>query len=50
LVDPRGLARFIQVVQGGMSILGRDGAALDDLVAVADAAMLGWTVRGRGSA
>lgn len=47
-VDAHGLARFVQTVQSGMSILARDGAALDDLLAVAETAMLGWDARVRG--
>jgi AcrR family transcriptional regulator len=41
-VETHGLARFVQAVQNGMSLLARDGAGLDDLNAVADTAMLGW--------
>ena len=41
-VDGHGLARFVQTVQNGMSLLARDGASLDELKAVADSAMLGW--------
>lgn len=41
-VDIHGLARFVQTVQNGMSVLARDGASHDDLKAVAETAMLGW--------
>jgi AcrR family transcriptional regulator len=44
-VDIHGLARFVQTVQNGMSLLARDGAGLDELKAVADTAMLGWDAR-----
>ena len=44
-VDTHGLARFVQTVQNGMSLLARDGAGLDELNAVADTAMLGWDAR-----
>jgi AcrR family transcriptional regulator len=44
-VDTHGLARFVQTVQNGMSLLARDGATLDELNAVADTAMLGWDAR-----
>lgn len=44
-VNAHSLARFVQTVQNGMSILARDGAALDDLLAVAETAMLGWDAR-----
>lgn len=48
--DLNALARFVQTVQGGMSILARDGAARSELDAVADLAMLGWDARtGSGS-
>ena len=49
-VDAHGLARFVQAVQNGMSILARDGAALEDLFAVAETAMLGWDARTGGRA
>jgi hypothetical protein len=39
-----GLARFIQTVQSGMSILARDGASRSELEAVARVAMLRWAV------
>ena len=44
-VDSHGLARFVQSVQNGMSVLARDGAGVDDLKAVAEIAMLGWDAR-----
>jgi AcrR family transcriptional regulator len=40
--DIHGLARFMQTVQNGMSVLARDGASHDELQSVADMAMLGW--------
>ncbi len=43
--DLHALARFVQTVQNGMSILARDGAARDELQAVADLALLGWDAR-----
>jgi AcrR family transcriptional regulator len=43
--DVRGLARFVQTVQSGMSILARDGASGADLAAVADVAMAGYDAR-----
>jgi AcrR family transcriptional regulator len=50
-VEVHALARFVQTVQNGMSILARDGASRDELEAVAQVAMLGWDARtqGRGS-
>jgi len=48
-VDVHALARFIQSVQAGMSILARDGASRAELEAVAQVTMAGWDVRiGRG--
>lgn len=41
-VDVHTLARFVQTVQSGMSILARDGASRAELKAVAKTAMLGW--------
>lgn len=41
-VDVASLARFVQNVQFGMSILARDGARRADLEPVARIAMLGW--------
>ncbi|WP_307270172.1 TetR/AcrR family transcriptional regulator [Labrys wisconsinensis] len=46
--DLHALARFVQTVQNGMSILARDGASRADLEAVADVAMAGWDVRTAG--
>lgn len=44
-LDLHALARFIQTVQSGMSILARDGAGQDELEASAEIAMLGWRAR-----
>ncbi|MCY0386493.1 TetR/AcrR family transcriptional regulator [Robbsia sp. Bb-Pol-6] len=44
-VDVHALARFVQAVQGGMSILARDGATREELLAVARTAVLGWDAR-----
>lgn len=44
-VDVRALARFVQTVQGGMSILARDGASGTELAAVARVAMDGFDAR-----
>jgi AcrR family transcriptional regulator len=41
-VDILALARFVQTVQNGMSLLARDRASRADLDAVAETAMLGW--------
>lgn len=43
--DVRALARFVQTVQSGMSILARDGASGTELEAVAKVTMLGWDGR-----
>jgi AcrR family transcriptional regulator len=43
--DAGSLARFIQGVQYGMSILARDGIDCSELTAVAEIAMLGWDAR-----
>lgn len=43
--DTHALARFIQTIQNGMSILARDGAGRTDLEAVAELAMAGWDAR-----
>jgi len=43
--DLNALARFVQTVQSGMSILARDGARHAELSAVAQLAMLGWDAR-----
>ncbi len=40
--DVDAIARFVQTVQSGMSILARDGANREELKAVAQTAMLGW--------
>lgn len=40
--DLHALARFVQTVQNGMSILARDGASRKDLEAVAQLAMRSW--------
>jgi len=44
-VDVHALARFVQAVQNGMSILARDGASAAELTAVAETAMLAWHAR-----
>jgi AcrR family transcriptional regulator len=44
-VDIHALARFLQTVQGGMSILARDGAHCAELEAVAQVAMMGFDAR-----
>jgi AcrR family transcriptional regulator len=44
-VDIHALARFVQTVQSGMSILARDGAGRAELEAVAEVAMMGWDAR-----
>ena len=41
-VDVEGLARFVQTVQNGMSILARDRVGRAPLEAVARIAMAGW--------
>lgn len=41
-VDASGLARYVQAVQSGMSILARDGADRSHLEVVARAALGGW--------
>ncbi|MBB2932305.1 hypothetical protein [Paraburkholderia silvatlantica] len=43
--DVHVIARFIQTVQNGMSILARDGASRTELEDVAEVAMLGWEAR-----
>lgn len=48
--DIEELARFVQAVQSGMSILARDGASRGNLEAVARVAMSGWDARIQGSA
>lgn len=47
--DVHALARFVQTVQTGMSILARDGADRAELEAVAEVAMLGWDARLAGT-
>lgn len=47
--DVHALARFVQTVQNGMSILARDGATRGELEAVAELAMLGWDTRTGGA-
>lgn len=44
-VDVHALARFVQTIQVGMSILARDGASHAELAAVAQVAMEAWDVR-----
>lgn len=44
-VDVHALARFVQTVQFGMSILARDGASRAELENVAQIAMQGWDAR-----
>ncbi|KAB0581828.1 TetR/AcrR family transcriptional regulator [Ideonella dechloratans] len=43
--DVHALARFVQTVQSGMSILARDGASRAELEDVAQVAMQGWDSR-----
>jgi len=43
--DLHALARFVQTVQNGMSILARDGASTAELEEVAKLAMQGWDAR-----
>ncbi len=43
--DLHALARFVQTIQTGMSILARDGAGRDELEAVAALAIAGWDAR-----
>jgi AcrR family transcriptional regulator len=45
--DHQALARFVQAVQAGMSILARDGASRSELEAMAEVAMAGWDARTR---
>jgi len=49
-VDVHALARFVQTVQSGMSILARDGAGRAELEGVAEVAMQGWDARTGGRA
>lgn len=44
-VDIRALARFVQSVQNGMSILARDGVTRTELESIAEIAMMGWDAR-----
>ncbi|WP_445680889.1 TetR/AcrR family transcriptional regulator [Radicibacter daui] len=44
-VDIHALARFVQTVQNGMSILARDGVERRELESVAELAMAGWDAR-----
>ena len=44
--DIHALARFVQTVQSGMSILARDGASRAELEGVAQMAMLRWDACG----
>jgi AcrR family transcriptional regulator len=46
-VDAHALARFVQTLQNGMSILARDGASRAELEAVTEVAMMGWDMRCR---
>jgi hypothetical protein len=48
--DIHALARFVQTVQNGMSILARDGASRAELEAVAEIAMTRWEDGGGGGA
>jgi AcrR family transcriptional regulator len=41
-IDSHALARFVQAVQSGMSILARDGASREELEQVVRIAMAGW--------
>ena len=43
--DVPALARYVQAVHGGMSLLARDGASRRELEAVAQIAMQGWDAR-----
>jgi AcrR family transcriptional regulator len=44
-VDVHALARFVQTIQNGMSLLARDGASRAELEGVTQVAMLGWDAR-----
>jgi AcrR family transcriptional regulator len=46
--DLHALARFVQTVQAGMSILARDGATRSELADMAGVAMAGWDARTQG--
>lgn len=43
--DIHALARFVQTIQSGMSILARDGTSQAELESVAQVAMMGWDAR-----
>ena len=43
--DIHALARFVQTVQSGMSILARDGATREEFEGIVQIAMLGWDAR-----
>ena len=47
MTDLRGLCRFVQAVQAGMSILARDGATRSELEDMTQVAMAGWDARTR---
>lgn len=44
-VDIHALARFVQSVQNGMSVLARDGVTRAELESIAEIAMIGWDAR-----
>lgn len=48
--DLNALARYVQTVQNGMSILARDGVCCEELRSVAQAAMLSWDAYTAGAA
>lgn len=48
--DLNALARYVQTVQNGMSILARDGVCCEELRSVAEAAMLSWDAYTAGAA
>ncbi len=48
-VDTHALARFVQAVQAGMSILARDGASRSELEGMTSVAMAGWDARSQSS-
>lgn len=48
--DTNALARYVQTVQNGMSILARDGVCCEELRSVASAAMLSWDAYTAGAA
>ncbi|WP_126976446.1 TetR/AcrR family transcriptional regulator [Frigidibacter oleivorans] len=47
-VDIHALARFVQGVQNGMSVLARDGVTRADLESIAEIAMMAWDARVSG--